>query len=68
MDALIDEIVTRTGMTRDMAARAAQVTINFLKDRLPSQASSQIDGVLFGEQVGATAERIAGTIKGTFRG
>ncbi len=66
MDALIDEIIAKTGMTRDMAARAAQITIDFLKNRLPSSVASQIDGVLAGEQVEATAEKVVGAVKGTF--
>lgn len=66
MDALIDEIVAQTGMTRDMAARAAQITVDFLKNRLPSSVASQIDGVLAGEQVEATAGQVAGAVKGVF--
>lgn len=67
MDALIDEIVAKTEMTRDMAERAARASVDFLKSRLPSSVGSQIDGVLFGEQVRATGEQIKGTIEGTFR-
>ncbi len=66
MDALIDEIVAKTGMTRDMAAQAASTSVDYLKQRLPSSVGSQIDGVLFGEQARTGAEQVTGTIKGVF--
>jgi len=67
MDALIDEIITRTGLTRAQAEEAAKTTINFLKDRLPSSVASQIDGALVGAQAERTAEQIGGKIEGLFR-
>lgn len=68
MDALINEIVARTGMTREMAAEAARLTTDFIKERVSTEAKSEIDGVFIGESVGETVSDITGRIEGTFRG
>ena len=68
MEALINAIVERTGLTRDQAAQAARVTVDFVKERVPTQTASRIDGILTGEAVSETARDILGKIEGTFRG
>ncbi len=67
MDALINEIVARTGMTREMAAEAARITTDFIKARVSTEAKSEIDGVFIGQSVSETISDIAGRIEGTFR-
>lgn len=67
MEALINEIVERTGLTREQAADAAKVAVNYVKERVPSPVASQIDGILTGESVGEKVSEIVGKIEGTFR-
>ncbi len=67
MDALINEIVARTGMTSDMAAEAARITADFIKARVSTQAKSEIDGVFVGQSVGETISEITSKIESTFR-
>lgn len=66
MDEIVDQIVERTGLTRTQAEEAARITINFLKDRLPSTANSQIDSVLVESQTEKVAERVSGAVRRTF--
>lgn len=67
MDELINEIVARTGMTREMAAVAAKLTIDYIKARVSTEARGEIDGLFVGQAVGETVSEIAGRIEGTFR-
>ncbi|HOG46147.1 MAG TPA: hypothetical protein PLJ35_16830 [Anaerolineae bacterium] len=67
MEALINEIVARTGMTREMAAEAAKLTADYIKARVSTQARAEIDGVFIGQSVGETVSDIAGRIESTFR-
>lgn len=62
MDELIDTIVQKTGLSRDKAEDAAKTTINWLKERLPSSASGQIDGVLVGSKAGEIAGKVESAI------
>jgi hypothetical protein len=68
MDALINEIVERTALTRDEASLAARVAVDFIKKRVPTTTASRIDGIFVGESVGETVSEITGKIEGTFRG
>lgn len=67
MDALINEIVARTGMTREMAAEAAKLTADFVKERVSTGCKSEIDAVFVGQAVGETVSNIAGEVESTFR-
>jgi hypothetical protein len=66
MEALVNEIVERTALTRDEASVAARVAVDFIKERVPATTASRIDGVFAGEAVGETVSEIAGKIKGAF--
>lgn len=55
MDQLIDQIVQKTGTSRDQASHAAQSVVAFLKDKLPGPIASQLDGVLGGQGAGGIA-------------
>lgn len=67
MEALVNEIIEKTGLTRDQAMMAARITVDYIKDRVPSDTASQIDGVLTRESVEETAKSIAGKIEGVFK-
>lgn len=47
-DDLIQAIVDKTGLSAEKAAAAAKSAVDFLKDMLPAEIASQIDGVLSG--------------------
>ena len=70
MEELVTMIMQRTGISHDQAQKAATTTINYLKDRLPSSVSSEINS-LFGAQMageaGAKVGEIAGKIEGEIR-
>lgn len=59
MDELIDRIVLKTGLPRNQAMQAANVTIDWLKSKLPASMSSQIEGAI----AGAKASEVAGKIE-----
>lgn len=67
MEGLVNEIVQKTGLTREQASNAAKAGVDFLKERLPSGTGSSIDGVLARETIGETVGSIASKIKGVFR-
>jgi hypothetical protein len=46
VDQLINQITQRTGISQTQAQQATQMVVGYLKNQLPPQVSSQIDGVL----------------------
>ncbi len=67
MEALINMIVERTGLTRDQASLAARMSVDFVKQRVPSETASRIDGMMAGESISESARSIMGRIEETFR-
>ncbi|HEY7123934.1 MAG TPA: hypothetical protein VH540_08270 [Ktedonobacterales bacterium] len=49
MDELINQITQRTGISQNQAQQALQVTVNFLKQRLPPQVGSQLENYISGQ-------------------
>jgi hypothetical protein len=49
MEEVVKLVVEKTGITEDLAEKAVDVVIDFLKDKLPGPLASQIDGVVGGE-------------------
>ncbi len=60
MDELINQVVQKTGISRDQANQAVQTVIGYLKDRLPGPVASQIDNVLGGQSGAGGAGGIMG--------
>lgn len=52
MEALVNLVSEKTGISTDIAQKAVDVTLNFLKDKLPAPIAGQIDGLLSGEEGG----------------
>ncbi len=70
MEELVKMIMDRTGVSESQARQAATTTINYLKDRLPSSASSEIDALIGAQAaggVGAKVGEVAGKIEGAIR-
>jgi len=66
MDALINEIVARTGMSREQAVLAARIAVDFIKARVSADAGVEIDGVFIGQVVSRRIGEAAGEMEGTF--
>lgn len=49
MEEIIKQVVEKTGISEDLAEKAVEVVIDFLKDKLPAPLASQIDSILSGE-------------------
>ena len=49
MEALVNLVAEKTGISPELAQKAVEITLNFLKDKLPAPVAEQIDGVLSGE-------------------
>lgn len=52
MDQLIDQVVQRTGMSRDQAQQAVETVLGFLKQRLPGPIAAQLDSAVGGQGAG----------------
>ncbi len=57
MDQLINQIVTRTGISADQARQSVQIVLGFLKDKLPQPVASQVENLLQGQSSGGIAEQ-----------
>jgi hypothetical protein len=48
MDELVKLLVQKTGMSEDMARKAADTVIGYLKQKLPAPVAGQVDAALAG--------------------
>jgi hypothetical protein len=65
MEEIIKQVVEKTGISEDLAEKAVEVVIDFLKDKLPEPLASQIDGVVSGEtDLGDLAKGIGSLLGG----
>jgi hypothetical protein len=63
MDALINMVVQRTGLSEDKARAAVDTVVGFLKERAPAGLSGQIDSLVAGGEAaspGGVASKIGG--------
>jgi hypothetical protein len=49
MEALVNIVTEKTGISPELAQKAVDITLNFLKDKLPAPVAEQIDGLMSGE-------------------
>jgi uncharacterized protein (DUF2267 family) len=66
MDELINQITQRTGISQNQAQQVVQVTVNFLKQRLPAPMASQLDNLISGQ--GGTRGQAQQSLGGMFGG
>ena len=65
MEEIIKQVVEKTGISEDLAKKAVEVVIDFLKDKLPAPLASQIDSILSGEtDLGDLAKGIGSLLGG----
>jgi hypothetical protein len=67
MDALINKVAERTGISQDKARTAVDTVVGFLKERAPAGLSGQIDSLVSGGE-GSGAGNIASKVGGMFGG
>lgn len=51
MDELVDLIVGKTGLSKEQAKSAIDLTVGFIKKKLPAPIAGQIDGFLNGQNL-----------------
>jgi nucleoid DNA-binding protein len=61
MNELINVIVQKTGISQENAQKAVQVTVDFLKSKLPGHISVQLNSFLMG---GTSAGNLSGVLAG----
>ena len=60
---LVQLVSSKTGLNEQMATLAVDKVIDFLKQKLPPELSSQVDSLLSGQE---SASGILGAVKGFF--
>ena len=55
LDELAKLVAERTGIPEELAAKAAETVIDFLKEKLPAPIAAQIDGILDNPNVASQA-------------
>ncbi|HLW02536.1 MAG TPA: hypothetical protein VKT82_28040 [Ktedonobacterales bacterium] len=70
MNELINQITQRTGISESQAQQAVQIVGNFLKQRLPGPAASQVDNFLSqgGQGMGGSMGQAGQNLGGMFGG
>jgi hypothetical protein len=73
MNELINQITQRTGISESQAQQAVQIVTNFLKQRLPGPAASQLDNFVSqggqgGKGMGGSMGQAAQNLGGMFGG
>lgn len=62
MDELVKTLCDKTGLPEDKARMAADTVINFIKSKLPSSVSGQLDNALTGQGSGSITDRLGGIL------
>ena len=70
MNELINQITQRTGISESQAQQAVQIVTNFLKQRLPGPAASQLDNFIGqggqgGKSMGQAGQNLGGMFGGS---
>lgn len=66
MEELVSRISAQTGLPPEMARQAAQVVIDFIKERAPEPIKGQIDPMINNPQFGAVAGQALDALGGLF--
>lgn len=52
MDQLINQVAQNAGISTGQAQKAIQTVVGFLRDKLPPQVTTQLEGLLGGQSAG----------------
>lgn len=66
MDELVKLIVDKTGISEEQAQQAVEVTVEFVKGRVPAPYAGMIDGLLDGKIDGSDLNNAMGLLGGLF--
>jgi hypothetical protein len=64
MDELTKQIAERTGISQEQARQAVELTLGFVKEKLPAPVAAQVDSLLGGQ--GDAAGQALGMLGGLF--
>ena len=64
MDELVDLVVKKTGISEEMARKAVETVLDFLKDKLPGPIAERLDDVLEGGSTGDLLSGLGGLLGG----
>jgi hypothetical protein len=68
MDELVKMVVQKTGISEDLARRAVDTVVGYLKGKLPAPIASQLDGAIAGGggagTLGEMAKKAGGLLGG----
>lgn len=70
MNPLVNQIAERTGIGQDKAQQAVDITLNFLKSKLPGSVSGHLDSIVQGgsaEGASGVTEKVKDGLEGVFR-
>jgi hypothetical protein len=62
MDELVKMVAEKTGLSDEMAKVAVDTVIDFLKDKLPGPAASQLDALLDGGDMSGLMDGLGGLL------
>lgn len=69
MDQIVALIVSKTGMSEDMARTAATIVLNFIKERLPESVQPMVDQIITsGKAPDSVGDLLGGALGGLFGG
>jgi hypothetical protein len=63
-DELVEMVMEKTGLSKEMATRAADTVIGFLKTKLPGPVATQLDAALSSEGGSDDIGKVAGQLGG----
>ncbi len=66
MDELIEQICAKTGLPQDQARQAAQVAVDFIKQKLPGPLAAQVDSILASQDAANAVTQAMGSLGGMF--
>ncbi len=64
MDDLVNQVMSRTGLSQEQAQQAVDAVLSFVKEKLPEPLASQLDGLLSGDSGAAGLMEQLGSLGG----
>lgn len=68
MEELIKQVMKKVGLSEDLAKKAVETVLGFLKDKLPQPIAGQVDAVLGGGDVAGQAGELLEGLSGLLGG
>jgi uncharacterized protein (DUF2267 family) len=68
MEELIKQVMKKVGLSEDLAKKAVETVLGFLKDKLPQPIAGQVDALLGGGDVAGQAGELLEGLSGLLGG